>query len=77
MVWGCFSSYGVGALSRTKRIMKTENYRQILNGNYFIFQPNNDTKHTSNVVKNYLLDQGIEVLPYPPKSPDLNPIKNL
>ena len=77
MVWGCFSSYGVGALHRIKGIMKKENYPQILNGNNFIFQHDNDSKHTSNVVKNYLQDQGIEVLPYPPQSSDSNTIENL
>ena len=63
--------------------MKNEQYRQILvhhmrpsarplNGNDFIFQHDNDPKHTSNLVKNYLQNQGIEVLSWPPQSPDLN-----
>ena len=63
--------------------MKNEQYRQILvhhmrpsvrplNGNDFIFQHDNDPKHTSNLVKNYLQNRGIEVLSWPPQSPDLN-----
>ena len=48
-----------------------------LNGNDFRFQHDNDSNHTSNLVKNYLQNQGIEVLSWPPQSPDLNPIENL
>ena len=88
MVWGCFSWYGVGALYHIKGILKKEKYRQILihqmrpsarrlQGDDFVFQHDNDPKHTSHLVKNYLQNQQIEVLPWPPQSPDLNPIENL
>ena len=56
-----------------ERNNEKEQYRQILihhmrpsprllNGNDFIFQHDNDPKHSSNLVKNYLQNQGIEVL---------------
>ena len=88
MVWGCFSWYGVGALYHIKGILKKEKYRQILihqmrpsarrlQGDDFVFQHDNDPKHTSHLVKNYLQNQQIEVLPWPPQIPDLNPIENL
>lgn len=48
-----------------------------LQGNDFVFQQDNDPKHTSHLVKNYLQNQQIKVLPWPPQSPDLNPIENL
>ena len=48
-----------------------------LNRNDFIFQHDNDPKHSFNLVKNYLQNKGIEVLSWPPQSPDLNPIENL
>ena len=88
MVWGCFSWYGVGALHRIEGILKKGQYRQILihqmrpsarrrHGNNFIFQHDNDPKHTSNAVKSYLRNQCIKGVPWPPQSPDFNPIENL
>ena len=88
MVWGCFSWHGVGAFHQIKGALTKEKYRPIstrqmrpsarrLHGENFIFQHDNDPKHTSHVVKNYLRNQSIEVLSWPPQSPDLNPIENL
>ena len=42
-----------------------------------IFQHDNDPKHTSNLVKEYLLDQHYEVINWSPQFPDLNPIENM
>ena len=42
-----------------------------------IFQHDNDPKHTSNLVKGYLLDQHYEVINWPPQSPNLNSIENM
>ena len=78
MVWECFSWNGVSSFYRVKGIIKKEQYREILihhmrpsakclNGNNFIFQHDNDLKHTSNLVKNYLQNQRIEVLCWPPQ----------
>ena len=60
-VWGCFSWNGVGDLHRVKGILTGTEYRKILihhrvpsanrlNPEGFIFQHDNDPKHTSNVV---------------------------
>jgi len=46
------------------------------NFNDWIFQHDNDPKHTSNVVQNYFANKQIRALPWPSQSPDLNPIKN-
>jgi transposase len=42
-----------------------------------IFQHDNDPKHTSNLVKDYLQEQDYQVMDWPPQSPDLNPIENM
>ena len=45
--------------------------------NGYIYQQDNAPAHTSNVTKAWFEEKGIEVLPWPAKLPDLNPIKNL
>ena len=33
MLWGCFAAFGTGGLDRITRIMKSENYQEILEQN--------------------------------------------
>jgi transposase len=89
-VWGCFSWWGKGPLHWIKGRMDGPMYREILknkmapflsnmNGGIGvepIFQQDNDPKHTSNVVKNYLSNKSIVVLDWPSQSPDMNPIEH-
>lgn len=42
-----------------------------------IFMQDNAPIHTAQLVENWLEEEGIVVLPWPPYSPDLNPIENL
>lgn len=91
-VWGCFSYDGVGTLYKIEGIMKKEDYHQILQrhaipsglrliGKGFVFQQDNDPKHTSNMCKNYLESKEasglLKVMKWPPQSPDANPIEKL
>ena len=42
-----------------------------------IFQQNNNPKHIPKVAKAWFQDHEIEIMEWPPQSPDLNPIENL
>ena len=90
MVWGCFSSSGVGPLTKIEGKRSGEMYKHILennlNGGYgenlspgctVYHLAEDDPKHKSRVVKLWLDENEINALERPPKSPDLNPIENL
>ena len=89
MVWGCFARRGVGKLCVFDRIMDRLYYRDILEqnlcpsidhfkfGQQYHFMYDNDPKHTSGLVKDWLKQKTIQTLPWPFFSPDLNPIGNL
>ena len=89
MVWGCFTRRGVGKLCVLDRIMDRFYYRDILEqnllpsidhfkfGQQYHFMHDNDPKHTSRLVEDWLKQKRIQTLPWPSFSPDLNPIENL
>ena len=92
MVWGCFTSKGVGRLHLCEGSVNSDAYINILNTrllpsasdyfsganlDYWLFQDDNAPCHRSSTVKRWLVQNGVQSIFWPPNSPDLNPIENL
>ena len=90
MVWGCITQKGVGRLHRVDGIMDRHQYVRILQGSLlgtlrdhrihprnFVFQQDNDPKHTSGAANQFFQQHNILTLPWPSNSPNLNPIEHV
>jgi transposase len=90
MMWGCMTAQGVGYACRIDSKMDAGVYTSILddyllptikyyklNRDRVIFQQDNDSKHTSRAAQKWFDENQIEVLVWPPRSPDLSPIEHL
>lgn len=90
IIWGCFMWEGQGYATKIEDTMTKEVYVEILEDEmmksleYYgkevgdiIFQQDNAPAHNAHLSMNWLHDHGFEVLEWPSRSPDLNPIENL
>jgi len=90
MVWGCFAGDTVSDLFLIQGTLNQHGYHSILQryaipsglrlvGHPFVFQQDNNPKHTSRLCKGYLTkkesDGVLHQMTWPPQSPDLNPIE--
>ena len=87
-VFFCFSYYGEGPNQWIKTIMDQHVRVDILQNIMlpyaedempfiWVFRQNNGLKHTSKKAKKCFADNIIDIMKWPPQSPDLNPIENL
>uniref|UniRef100_A0AAZ3RVQ2 Uncharacterized protein n=1 Tax=Oncorhynchus tshawytscha TaxID=74940 RepID=A0AAZ3RVQ2_ONCTS len=89
LVWGCFAGDTICDLFRIQGTLNEHGYHSILQryaiqpglrlvGLSFVFQQDNDRKHTSRLCKGYLTKESdglLHQMTWPRKPPDLNPIQ--
>ena len=88
-LWGCFCAKGVGQAEIFVDAFDAVRYVDILDHNLlqtarhfypkgqWWFQQDNAPQHTSRVARHWFGTHGVDLIDFPPYSPDLNPIENL
>jgi transposase InsO family protein len=88
-VWGCFSANGMGELEVFTETLDAAFMKRILSAKLLLsaqrlfgerswwFLQDNDPKHSSRQVQQFLFANAVQCMDFPPYSPDLNPIENV
>ena len=89
-IWGCFSHKGIGFCELYEGRINQYTYQNTLEtclvpsirhlygrSKQFIFQQDGASAHTGHSIKEYFLKKKFNVMPWCPRSPDLNPIENI
>ncbi|KAG2466943.1 TCB1 transposase, partial [Polypterus senegalus] len=89
MIWVCFAASGPGQLAIIEWKTNSQDYQQILQDNVrvsvrqlklkrgWVMQQDNDPKHLSKSIAQWLQKNKVRFLEWPSRSPDLNPIEML
>ncbi len=91
MVWAANSTRGSTSIAFIDNTIDSAGYISVLQdtlvpfiedkfgeeGDYCLFQQDNASVHTSKMTKDWLFDNDIDCLSWPPKLPDLNIIENV
>lgn len=86
MIWGCMSSHGLLEIRKCNQNINSQNYCVLMESDIipllkssinskFIFQQDNARPHVSKYTLDMFRNQGVELLNWPPYSPDLSPIE--
>ena len=89
MLWSVISCKGPGRLCIVQNTLEAEQYTAVLetrlipqlqewfpDGNC-VFMQDGAPCHTANIIKHYFQDIGLELLPWPGNSPNVNPIEGI
>lgn len=88
-LWGCFCAKGIGTAEIFVGVFDAAKYVDILEHNLiqtykhfypdrmWWFQQDNAPQHTSHLASRWFHQHGVNLIDFPPYSPDLNPIENL
>ena len=84
LVWGCITSTGSGLIIIVDGTMTSKNNIQTLESAILpfkelvpLFQQDNAPCHKSKEVTKWFMDNEIEIMDWPARSPDLSPIKKV